>query len=662
MTLAYVSGTAKCYYEGVHYRDANNMGSARFSAGTNQNQYRTNWNPDDGPLRVTENQVSHLVHQVAAATHPTAFDVDVAPAAFLGDQDSDYKAQVHETAIGAEVIEYGMVARAQLTNLRRSINGTHLLGLAIENRTANAGGKRVPDRSLKFFEGDSANLILDPACQELELHEHPYVIYHDTWTVAQIKTMFGIDLNPEDCQTIEQLEPVKIELNTLSEGRLYSRYARFSKSKGARVFQIHDRDETGYFGKWQIVVQTNKDGMKWMNEDDQESPFGGCGMPFVLLHAHLRADTMWSWGDVGQSLDDQKKLNLASTLFWRIVLRHAGSQWVVDRRAFGAQATSEEIRRKLTNQVYGAIDYTGSDRARNHQPPQLITHPPPPQFLQVAMDQQYARMRTKSSRSAGNEGVTQTHTPNSTFRQALQEADQPLGVRVNRDLGVYEQIMGVMHGTTIKLARAKNPSTLAMLRDAGFDIDEFVTILQADPMRVPVKIKIRESSVRYRPLEAKQAALDKAAEMGMVTPAQYQAAMVEQDTGLTREASQMAKEAAKAASSILSGQSWQPRMLGEWSEYFIKAFIKAGFDRRAKQNPKIGQLLDQAVQLQRQVALQEAISANPELAVKQQEAAAGGGNSGAQSESQAQTPDTVSIADLLKGIQGGAQGVPASAS
>lgn len=663
-TLSYVSGIAKCYFEGVHYHGGS-RDRAMFSGGTSQNQYRSNFDPDRGVLRVTENQVTHFVEQVYSSTHPSQFDVDLSPAAFLSNQDADLAAEVHATAIDAEVEEYGLVPRAQLVNFRRCVNGTHILGLAVENRTAFADGKRLPDRTLKFFDADSTNLILDPACQELDLHLHPYVIYHDVWTLAQIKSMYGVDLNPEDCATIEQLEPVKIDMNTMSEDRLYSRYARFSKSKGARVYQIHERDESGYFSTWQIVIETarGEPRMRWVNESDPESPFGGCGLPFVLLHAHMRPDSIWSWGDVAQVMDEQKKLNLAATMYWRIVLRHAGSQWLVDRRAFGAQSTSEELRRKFTNQPYGVIDYSGSDRGRNFAAPQLIAHPPPPAHLAEEFARLREQIRAKSSRAPGHEGIQLSHVPNSSFKEGLQAADQPLGVRVNRDLEAYQYIMGVMHGTTIKFAKAMNPSTLAMLRDSGFDAAEFITIREASHVRLPVTIKIRESSVRFRPLEEKRNDLQAAVAAQAISAEDYQDALVELDTPLTREAAQMHKEAIRAANLILTGKPWVPKRLGQWGRVFIKAFIRAGFDKRAKADPRIGQLLDQAVQLQQQVALQEAIASNPELAIKQQEAAVGGGNSGAQPNTQDESmPETVSISKLLAMAQGGPRGVPASAA
>lgn len=659
--LAFRIGVDFCYYEGVHY--LNNLSpGARYDQTSAQTRLASTWNPNSSNLHAVDNQVSHFVQEVAAATYPSQFDVDAKASAFACNQQGDLDAQIHEAAVQQQIEEYRLVETAREVNFKRSLAGTWVLGLAVENGELEMDGQSVPSRRLVPFDADPTNLILDPFCRKRRLDEHPYVIYQDTWTLEQAKAMYpgAADIRSEDCAKISQLEPLRIQMSALSGGRLFSRYAAFSNSEGVRVYQIHPRDRSGYYRRWYIVIETasGKDRKRVVNFDSPQSPFGGCGMPFTLLHGHYRSDTIWSWGDVAQVKDEQDKINMAATLFWRMIQRYGGPQWVVDKRVFGTGATDEQIRQKLTNEIGAVVTYNGGDRNKNHIKPELITYPEPPEFLAREIRERRESMRAKSSRAPGHEGQTPTHVPNSTFKAAMDAADQPLGVRVSGDVTAYESALEVMHGTTIKLAQDQNPGTLGMLRDAGFEIEEFKAFLRADPYRIPVKIKIRESSVRFRSLESKKSDIMQAAAARMLDPASFAEAMEELSTPLSRRDTQMVKEAAKAAIEVLNGGQYTPKPLGQWAGMFIKALILAQMDRRAKQNPQIGQALAAAVQLQQQMMTQEAIASNPELAIQQQEAAAGGGNPDAQPNTQ--TPETLSISDLLAGItQGGRAGVPA---
>lgn len=662
--LAFRVGVDFCYYEGVHY--LNNLSpGARYDQTAAQTRLASTWNPNSANMHAVENEVSHVVHEVTAATYPSQFDVDAKPSAFACNQQGDYDAQIHEAACQQEMDEYGLLDTAREVNFKRSLAGTWVLGLAIENGELYMDGQSVPSQRLKFFDADPTNLILDPFCRKRRLDQHPYVIYYDTWTLQQAQAMFpGAEkIRPEDCAKISQLEPLRIQMSSLSGGRLFSRYAAYSNSEGVRVYQIHPRDKSGYYRRWYIVIETasGKDRKTVVNWDNPESPFGGCGMPFELFHGHYRSDTIWSWGDVAQVKDKQDKINMAATIFWRMIQRYGGPQWMVDKRVFGTGATDEQIRQKLTNEIGAVVTYSGGDKAKNHTRPELITYPEPPQFLSAEIEREREGMRRISSRAPGHEGQTPTHVPFKSTQATMDAADQPLGVRVSSDISAYERMLDVMHGTTILLAKNQNPGTLGMLRDAGFESKEFVSILQSDPYRIPVRLKIRESSVRYRSLESKKADLAAAAAAGMVDADTYAEAMVEYDTAISRQDAQMAKEATKDALSLLNGEPWEPKPWGKWGGFIMRALIRAQHDTRAKRDPKIGQRIRQAVQLQQQMVLQEAIASNPEMAMQQQEqqaAAAGGGNS---SEKQnTQTPETLSISDLLAGLtQGGRSGVPA---
>lgn len=639
--LAQRLGIDACYVEGVQWiRERREQGMD-----SRLGKLPVDYVPTSPKIRATANEVTRLTQKAAASTHPRAIYMDVRPPERDCGPDAAFRAGVHETLTNAAIDAAGYLRTAQMANWRRSWAGPWGMGLAIES--AGEYGQR-----LCSFDFDPTCLITDPFVQKIDLKDHPWVIYNDTWTRDRLLAAFPQlkdALKPELMQTVEQLEPQKMELAKLSENRLFSRYARYSKSKAARIYQVHPKD--GYrFDKWYVVVEITKGQKQLVNEDDDACPFGGdCGLPFVLLHGYLRADTMWSWGEPAQLKEDQDKANLVETQNQRILKNYAHQKIRFDKRAYGRDVNPDDIQRLWDNKVGGLIPYEGSDRVRNHSPPEVLSMPPPPPFLLDALDRISEKMREKTHKSPGMFGVEKSHVPNSTSQQVREDADQVASMRVHMDVNAHEYLVGVLHGTTIKMAQARNPHTLALLRQERFDAQDFAVVADTDWRNPGVVMTIQESTVRNISRQQKLANLDRAAERRMIGPDEYKQAMAD-DLPLTDADRDMTQQLRKSVLEIVYGADWVPRPLGRWTQTFIDEAIKAQMSTQAKRDQTALQRLGMAIQSQYQMMSQEALASDPSLQAK---LAQGGGTPTAEQAQKPEPNQSASVADLLSALSSG---------
>lgn len=641
--LAITTGIAQCYVEGVQWIDDywhGFVGRKTATAGRSLRDY----DPTSAALRVVNNKTHIAVQKVAAHTHPNELYLDVEPTPQATGPMAAVIAKTHENLANAAVDDCGFTRQAQVANWRRCVGGTWGLGFALQMGTRNVGGQELPNKKLRAFQFNPSNLVLDPASQEMDLWDHDTVGYTDIWTADAIEHTFGLKLDREKLRTFATLEPTNLEISKLSDFRVFSKYARYSETKGARISQMHCKDASGRFGKWYVILDLADEERRIINEEDVSTPFGGMGMPFTLLHAHWRTDSIWSSGDAAQMRDDQDKINLAESLFWRIIQKHAGFQWVVDQRFFGSKPSKDDISRELTNQVGGII--LGNSRSRNDgiMPPQLVQPPSPPPVLQQVIESYGLSSKDKVHTSEGMWGGLKTHTPDASFQRALNEAGQVLGVRVAKDRKAYEYMLGVMLGTTIKHVQERNPGTLAYLTQRGFAAQEFTQILESDPFDPPVLLSIREGSIRARSYEAKKADLDFALQNQAILPDEYRWALADSlDAPLTESDRQMRSFAKRWAMRIVSGEEWIPGPVGRWGSLFIEEFTRARFDTRTIEDIPAQQRLARALQSVYSFMWQErALMAGPAEMGAQAPVPQEG-----EAETEPQVGDTASVADIM---------------
>ena len=641
--LAQIVGKCECYFEGIQYIQS--IGFDRF-VNTTTGRLLARWNPDLPSLRVTHNHVTEKITVASAATYPTALDAQVEPPVRDHGVGAAVVAQTLEDTISATVKHSNLLEVAQDANLRRCIAGTYGIGLGIRQvmRPVNIGGQTVPMPSKEIFAYDvhPVRFILDPYITSRDLRQHQYVIYYDVWTIDKLRAMYPqVQWDPEDMSTVGQLTPYEQSISTLSNARLFEKYRTYSTTKGAIVYQIHRKDETGRFGEYYIAVKTKDKELNWINEGDIESPFGGDGLPFVLLHGNRRANSMWSIGDVSMIMDSQDMLNLTYTMIFRHLQKYVSPQFVVDQRWFGIKGSKEDWRTQFTNQVGGLIVGAPSSMDKSIMPPQLLQGSPPQPALFELANMSIGKMRNDTFRTEMNIGSgAKSHVPFQTTSLLLNEGDRVLGIRTTEDIKAYEQILAVALGTQIKHVREQSVGTLAMLSAEGFDEQDIAILLNADPNEPAAHINLDEASVRYTSSNERRATLTAALTANAITPATYARGMAELDQALTIEDRYMRQEIEKAVNRCIMGEPWQPMPLGQYNQWCMSVLMRAQFDRRIAFDPEAKMRLAQAIQAQQQMEVQEKLAADPAFQVQQMQA---------QQQAQQQEQPSLTLADILAG-------------
>jgi hypothetical protein len=213
----------------------------------------------------------------------------------------------------------------------------------------------------------------------------------------------------------------------------------------------------------------------------------------------------------------------------------------------------------------------------------------------------------------------------------------------------------VLHGTTVKLAQARNPGTLVMLRKEGLDEQDFAVVADTDPTDPGVVIEVQPGTVRHRTQQAKSQAIDNAAKLAMISPEQYQKAKADIDEPITDEDRDMTVAIRREVQSIVFGQDWQPKPMGKWTPFFIEECTRAQFSPRAKTDPGLPLRLVSAIQAAYNILGVERQMADPSLGM----GAAGGEPGNPQGQPDPAQQQAVSVSDVLAALSagGGSPGV-----
>lgn len=622
-SLAIENGVYACYFSGIQW-----LQDHRETYLINSTTLGRKWDNhklDGGKsLRVTMNRVTRHVVKAWNATWPNQIFLDVAPGGADGSPSGLYQAQCLEELVNAGIDTSCYVSVRQDANARRAMFGTYGVGLALETqmRTVQLRGKSVemPDRVLRAFHFEPHKLTLDPAIQERDLENHDYIIYTEAMTAARIKRVYGVEFDEDELRTIGELSQTEQRLNQLSGGLLYRDWKRYSKTKGALVHQYHIKGDTGRHEKMFVVIQTTDEDLKVVNWENQDTPFGGRGLPLALIHGHRRPESMWSIGDVAMLRDDQDRLNLLASMWYRQVHRNAGYQVKMARESLRG-GTEEDARNQINNQVGGVLFYNAGRHGERIPAPEIMQYPPPQPVIADAMQTAQREFQDQTFRSDLNFGKAKTHIPDRTNERALEESDEVMGIRAEEDRKTDERLLRVMLGTMIRSVKSGAPTTLGDLRLRGFDLQKLSIIQSADDTNTPVRITVRRESTRYRSTAEKRRDLDNSLQYGMDMETYRDIlATSEHDSPLAPDDRLFTRESTKNAMNVAAGEQWRPIPMGRYSRTQISAFQRAMMDTNIKSDPQAMARLSVAVVDQTRMMVQESLNSDPSY-VMQQEAA-----------------------------------------
>jgi hypothetical protein len=641
-------GINQCYYEGVHYVSPNVRGPSGYQVG----RLRTDYRAESNELRVQTNDYSRMIQKVSAGTRPAHIFVDgVAPELDVGIE-AEVAAEHGEALANALIESSYYTSQARAANFERTIAGMWGIGLTLKYDPEDP--ENVKPIAFNF---NPTHLIVDPFQKDHRLWTHDWVCYEDVWTLKKARSTFPHLKerlqDPTKFKTVGELEPIKKGMNSLSGGRLYAQYAMHSKTRGVRVRQWHIKTGMDRFDRWYVVIdfpEEKNQEENVVNFDDSETPFGGCGMPFVLLRGHARSEAP---AGVGLSDGDmfrvsQDMVNLGESLWWRIQQTYGAPMTVVDRRMFGPNSSDDDIRGSFTNRVGNIVigDLSGRQRHGNPVAPQFVQGPAPHPSTRDAIERATDSMRESAHKAPGSFGDVKTHVTSDAFNRSQDEAGEVSDERIQNDVEAHEKLISVLHATGIKHVKEEVPAILGLLRRAGMDEEGFGDLIREDENQPFVTIKVRDESIRYRSHRQRRIDLETAAQNQMIDPITYRITNARDlETPILKRDGQMALDAKKAARRVLLGEEWVPIDLGEYTELFVAEFRSAMFDKYTRNDPEARDRLSRAIDSQRQKSAQAAMAADPELLAQQLQAEQ------AQDTIEQEQPAPVTVSDLLDGIR-----------
>ncbi len=644
-------GINQCYYEGVHYVSANVPVTGRRAYRTGR--LRTDFRAESNELRVQTVDYSRMIQKVAAGTRPAHIFVDgIAPELDIG-IDAEVAAEHGETLANTLIESSGYTAQARAANFERVVAGTWGMGLTLKYDPDDDNNKKIV-----AFNFHPMHLIVDPHQKSHLLWEHDWVGYEDVWTLKKARATFPQlkdRFEQEDkFKTIGELEPIRMGMNRLSGGRLYAQYALHSRTRGVRVRQWHIKEGMDHFDQWYVVIDfpdEKSPEQKVVNFDDPETPFGGCGMPFVLIRGHARSEAPSGIGlaDGDMFRVSQDMINLGESLWWRIQQTYGAPMTLVDRRGFGPNNSDDDIRGMFTNRVGNIVigDWSGRQRHGNPLVPTIVTPPAPHPATRIAIEGHKVDMREAAHKAPGSFGDVKTHVTSDAFNRAQDEAGEVPDDRIQSDVEAHEHLIRVLHGTGIQHVQDETPIILGAMRRAGMEQDGFADILNEDAQTPKTRIKVRDESIRYRSHRQRRLDLDNAAALKLIDPIPYRMTKA-RDMGAPVIAldGKMAMSAKKSARRVMLSDEWEPVDLGEYTELFVSEFRTAMFDKFARNDPEAKARLSRAIDAQRQKSAMAEMAADPELIAQQlqQEQAAS-------TIEQEQQQGPVTVTDLLDGIR-----------
>lgn len=663
MELATHNSVMACYNEGLQWMS----GSRGSNRGTNGQFYPTNYDFNSNELRVNDNVFTRNVTLSAAATYPDSIRIVGSP------QDRDtgtlgvVNAQLYEDLGNVALDASSYLNAARDCNFARGLTGTWGIGLRIESATVSiphpmgeelTGPDGVeptmdaPTSRLVAFTFDPARLMLDPCCGERDLRKHEVVIYHDVLTRQGIKDCLGLDIPENQLRYLGQLTPTTNGVSVGSNMRMFNKYRNLSRTKGAIFYQIHVRDSTGRFSKCYYVLELGSAQRRVLNFKNAETPFGGDGLPLQLFYGHRRLDSLYGIGDGSMLKEGQDKRNLLLTGMFRVIQKHSGYQWKVDRRwmSQAGKTTDDDIRNQFTNQVGGVI-IGGGSMDRNVAAPELVQTPTPQPFFLDMLRENDVGMRNGVFRSELNMGSTKSHVPDKTVQRALEESDRVHQIRMSEDIAAHEQLLPVIVGTAVKFAREGSMATLALLTRAGLDDEDFGLIMEADPTALPVTLSVNRSLVRLESSESKQQRIIELSQLpnSPLTGDDVRRQLADLDMPAMEEDRCVRDNVAKAVLEVERGAEWQVLPLGKYSDWAVAALRRSMLTARkrstAKRDPGMFDRLTRAIVAQTQAGIAEQLAADPQVAMAREQAAAQQQQQAQQQEHDAQMQASQQAAD-----------------
>ena len=552
----------------------------------------------DNPVRITMNMITRHRIRNAAKTNPQRFEaVAIQPVGVSSPNDAASRT-IWQAMANSVIDDTALVKQASIANEERCVDGLHGFGVRINRRELPSGQQ---DAMLEAFEFDGYRLSLDPTKKSTDLTDHEWVIYSEVMTKTQATRVFGskvmAGIKDEDLRTVGSLLPVEMAFNRLSGGTLYSDFAQHSKSLGLVVRTVWLKGPLKRFDRMYLVLDTRSNstsaGDVVVNFDNPANPYGGDGMPLGLLRGFRRPGSPMPISDVGMMVDDQRKANLAATVWFNAYWDYVQKVYLVDRNwIYNGHSMSAN---QILDMIETGILVGGGNPTAT--PPALMNPPQPPQIIGDDLERWVGHLREGVFSSDQHIGKTKSHVPATASQLAFSSAEAPLLDREQADISEYTRVIRTATATAAGLVKTGAPYMINMLHKAGMSAEQIGYVIQSIDPASPCEMRLTQRALRRQTRSEQKDEVLKLVDRGAYDPLQLPSFYTQIDLPLSERDRQTSEWVELEVANIVNGEVYDPVPLGQRATFMLDA-LQSAMMQTSGQDPAIRGRLIEAYQAQ----------------------------------------------------------------
>lgn len=581
------------------------------SGETNYDEWDENYNPRAGDLRVVDNRIGPLYRRVAASTDASRVEASVKPQTHHRDMKWARVAASSELALNGIDDMAGFTRAYRKASSLRWSAGSSLLILRKMRRHLDS---MDDDYWLRWEHAPITDLIWDVSNRSPDLRDHQELILEQPMTVTKFEHMFG------DIEQFEGVDRDKLpKMRNLAQhyigvaefvgSGIFDSYQAMSDSPAVRLLTYFKTDESDP-NKWSRMYHiidlstgsTTQGDIRGVviNWDDPTNEYGHNGLPIIKLDAFRRDDGVYAIGLPHAMSSQQDLLNTTRTLSFQQMLSFITGQWLVD---VSTVDSVDEFSNKLAESIGGVLPWN-SRGGQNNNTPQAVRPPASDPNLNNVIAELAMAMQDQAHISPIQKGIGKSHVPHSTSEMLLRESAVVVDRVIARDVDDLSDLMATTLGT-LRGTLESGISMLTRLQDrAGFSESDLMSLSELDPRNIALLVRVRENSIIVKSIDEQIAELDKALQLGQLTPIQHAVAMYDQlQRPITKAYQNQIDFCRNVVRMIMNGLEW-PGLPSLNAQIFTTVVQDAiyGLDIENPDMMETAALLEQAIQTQVQLA------------------------------------------------------------
>jgi hypothetical protein len=584
------------------------------------------WDPHSREIRVVDNRIAPLMRNMAARTHPTVLEASVQPPRHRRTIDVAKQARVAQNVLNGLDKMIGSTRVAQDASYHRWIAGSSLLNATLSRKTMkvpadaalNPDGSpvEIDDQWLRWEMLPLCDLIWEPSNTSARLEDHTVLVVERVLTQRIFEQTYGpigrFGFKEEELPKMSDMAPHYVAAAQVDGCNLFDSYRNSEGEHALRVLTLIEsdpKDPTRWPEHYVIVDITpyssahDRIAGRVVNMSSVGTPFGNHGRSVFKLDAFKTGDSVWSWGVPNVLMGHNDMINILRSIQFQQLTAAVFGHWLIDER----HTNKENFANDLTMGIGGVVAWDSGGDKQSHPPQWVTPNAPASEFVTLVSDISMG-MDAQVHISQMNKGIGKTHVPENIQQLLLQESGAVLDIIITGDKQTYSDALKTLLGTIRKTADGPNRMLARLKDEVGFTTGDLEQLQAIDPENIALRVEVREESITSRSISERRTQLNESLELGIIGPDEY---ILENAMELERPITAAQEKEIQFIHSLIidisEGEPFQgmPSLNTGLFENIARMAIH-GLDLNEPDSRQTIALLEQAMEIQRQIALEMA--------------------------------------------------------